>query len=68
MLLSSSHLLGVANLALCLGKILYLSLSVFFAWLINSWFGKRICVGIGSDCGDEVNSSVVHSMLSTRAL
>ncbi len=68
LLLSSSCLLGVANLELCLGEILYLSLSVFFAWLVNHWFGKPICVGISADCGDGVNSSVVCSMSSTQAL
>jgi hypothetical protein len=67
LLLLSSCLHGVATLALHLGKILYLSLSAFFAWLVNHWFGKRIYVDIGADCGDEINSSVACRMLSTQA-
>ncbi len=65
MLSLSSCLHDITNLALHLGEILYLSLSVFFAWLVNPWFGKRIYDVISSDCGDEVNSSVAHSMSST---
>ena len=68
MLSLSSHLSGVATLALHPGKILFLSLSTFFAWLVNCQFGKRIYVVIGADCGDEINSSIAHSMSSTRAL
>jgi hypothetical protein len=67
LLSSSSHLCSIANLALHRGKILYLSLSVFFAGLVNHWFGRRVFDVINNNCGDEVNSSVAHSMSSMQA-